>query len=183
MDGESVKALMVDSDTKGAKERSMYEQACERYEEGLEAIRKGILTKGGTKRRDAVNKRLGKLDKQHEAIRLSYNVAFTYEGTGKKEVATDMVWECREDKADLTRKFHGKYVLLTSLDEIQELNIWKFYNVIRTVEETFHVLKTDLDIRPVYHKSNNGIKSHLNLAILAYWVVSVTMYRQRSTRM
>ena len=42
---------------------------------------------------------------------------------------------------------------------------------------TFHVLKTDLDIRPVYHKSDNGIKSHLNLAILAYWVVSVTKYR------
>ena len=34
-----------------------------------------------------------------------------------------------------------------------------------------------MDIRPVYHKSDNGIKSHLNLAILAYWVVSVTKYR------
>ena len=177
MDGESVKALMVDSDAKGAKERSMYEQACKRYEEGLEAIKKGILTKGGTKKRDAVNKRLGKLDKQYGAIRLSYNVTFTYEGTGKNEVATSMTWECREDKAAQRRKFHGKYVLLTSLDESQELNIWKFYNVIRTVEETFHVLKTDLDIRPVYHKSDNGIKSHLNLAILAYWVVSVTKYR------
>ena len=88
-----------------------------------------------------------------------------------------MTWECREDKAAQRRKFHGKYVLLTSLDESQELNIWKFYNVLRTVEETFHVLKTDLDIRPVYHKSDNGIKSHLNLAILAYWVVSVTKYR------
>ena len=177
MDGESVKALMVDSDAKGAKERSMYEQACKRYEEGLEAIKKGILTKGGTKKRDAVNKRLGKLDKQYGAIRLSYNVTFTYEGTGKNEVATSMTWECREDKAAQRRKFHGKYVLLTSLDESQELNIWKFYNVIRTVEETFHVLKTDLDIGPVYHKSDNGIKSHLNLAILAYWVVSVTKYR------
>ena len=177
MDGESVKALMVDSDAKGAKERSMYEQACKRYEEGLEAIKKGILTKGGTKKRDAVNKRLGKLDKQYGAIRLSYNVIFTYEGTGKNEVATSMTWECRENKDAQTRKFHGKYVLLTSLDESQELNIWKFYNVIRTVEETFHVLKTDLDIRPVYHKSDNGIKSHLNLAILAYWVVSVTKYR------
>ena len=153
------------------------EQACKRYEEGLEAIKKGILTKGGTKKRDAVNKRLGKLDKQYGAIRLSYNVTFTYEGTGKNEVATSMTWECREDKAAQRRKFHGKYVLLTSLDESQELNIWKFYNVIRTVEETFHVLKTDLDIRPVYHKSDNGIKSHLNLAILAYWVVSVTKYR------
>ena len=131
----------------------------------------------GAKERDAVNKRLGKLDKQYGAIRLSYNVIFTYEGTGKNEVATSMTWECREDKAAQRRKFHGKYVLLTSLDESQELNIWKFYNVIRTVEETFHVLKTDLDIRPVYHKSDNGIKSHLNLAILAYWVVSVTKYR------
>ncbi len=177
MDGESVKALMVDSDAKGAKERSMYEQACKRYEEGLEAIKKGILTKGGTKKRDAVNKRLGKFDKQYGAIRLSYNVTFTYEGTGKNEVATSMTWECREDKAAQRRKFHGKYVLLTSLDESQKLNIWKFYNVIRTVEETFHVLKADLDIRPVYHKSDNGIKSHLNLAILAYWVVSVTKYR------
>ena len=43
MDGESVKTLMVDSDAKGAKERSMYEQACKRYEEGLEAIKKVFL--------------------------------------------------------------------------------------------------------------------------------------------
>jgi len=94
---------------------------------------------------------------QYGAIRLSYNVTLTYEGTGKNEIATSMTWECRENKAAQTRKFHRKYVLTTSLDESQELNIWKFYNVIKTVEETFHVLKTDLDIRPVYHKSDNGI--------------------------
>ena len=53
--------------------------------EGLEAIKKGIFTKGGIKKRDAVNKRLGKLDKQYGAIRQSYNVTFIYEGTGKNE--------------------------------------------------------------------------------------------------
>ena len=68
-------------------------------------------------------------------------------------------------------------MLLTSLDENDELNVWKFYNVIRTVEETFHTLKSDLDMRPVYHKSDEGIKAHLNLAVLAYWIVSVTKYR------
>ena len=47
-------------------------------------------------------------------------------------------------------------------------NIWSFYNVIRTVEETFKTLKTDLDIRPIYHKSDEGAKAHLNLAVLAY---------------
>lgn len=177
MDGEDAKALLVDSDAKAAKESSMYEKACQRYEEGLKSIRRGIMTKGGTKRRDAVNRRLGKLDKQYGAIRLGYDVNFTYEGTGKKEVATSMTWTSKEETVAKKRKFHGKYVLLTSLDESEELNIWKFYNVIRTVEETFHVLKTDLDIRPVYHKSDDGIKAHLNLAILAYWLVSVTKYR------
>ena len=177
IDGETVRALLVDSDAKAAKERSMYGQACRRYEEGLELIRKGVMTKGGTKQRDAVNRRLGRLDRQYGAIRLGYDVTFTYEGTGRKEVVTSMTWSAKEETVAKRRKFHGKYVLITSLDEKEELNIWKFYNVIRTVEETFHVLKTDLDIRPVYHKSDDGIKAHLNLAVIAYWLVSVTRYR------
>ena len=28
-----------------------------------------------------------------------------------------------------------------------------------------------------FHKSDGGIKAHLNLAVLAYWIVSVTKYR------
>ena len=31
-------------------------------------------------------------------------------------------------------------------------------------------------MRPIYHKSDNGTKAHLHLAILAYWDVSVTKY-------
>ena len=177
MEGEERKALLVDSDAKTLKERSMHGQACSRYEQGLEAIRAGILKKGGTKKRDAVNNRLGRLDRQYGAIRKEYDVTFTYEGTGKNEKAVGMDWRRKEDCAAARSSFHGKYVLLTSLDESEELNIWKFYNVFRTVEETFHTLKSDLDIRPVYHKSDGGIKAHLNLAVLAYWIVSVTKYR------
>jgi transposase len=177
IDGVKHKALLVDSDAKALKEQSMHEQACKRYEEGLEAIKAGISKKGGTKLRDAVNKRLGKLDRQYGSIRKEYEVTFTYEGKGKKEKAVAMEWKRKEESIAERKKFHGKYVLLTSLDENDELNVWKFYNVIRTVEETFHTLKTDLDIRPVYHKTDGGIKAHLNLAVLAYWIVSVTKYR------
>jgi len=177
MDGVWHKALLVDSDAKALKEQSMHEQACSRYEQGLEAIKAGLSKKNGTKSRDAVNNRLGRLDKQYGAIRKQYEVNFTYEGSGKKEKAVSMQWKRKDEYVALTKKFHGKYVLLTSLDETQELNVWKFYNVIRTVEETFHTLKSDLDMRPVYHKEDDGIKAHLNLAVLAYWIVSVTMYR------
>jgi transposase len=171
------KALLVDSDAKALKEESMHEQACSRYEQGLEAIRSGIAKKNGTKSRDAVNNRLGRLDRQYGAIHKEYEVAFTYEGSGRKEKAVSMEWKRKDEYVAGKKKFHGKYVLLTSLDENDEVNVWKFYNVIRTVEETFHTLKSDLDMRPVYHKGDDGIKAHLNLAVLAYWIVSVTMYR------
>ena len=171
------KALLVDSDAKALKEESMHEQACSRYEQGLEAIRSGIAKKNGTKSRDAVNNRLGRLDRQYGAIHKEYEVAFTYEGSGRKEKAVSMEWKRKDEYVAGKKKFHGKYVLLTSLNENDEVNVWKFYNVIRTVEETFHTLKSDLDMRPVYHKGDDGIKAHLNLAVLAYWIVSVTMYR------
>ena len=177
IDGEKRKALLVDSDAKAMKERSMHDQACSRYEQGLDAIKAGIMRKGGTKKRDAVNARLGRLHNQYGAIRKEYDVAFTYEGTGKKEKAVAMEWKRKDDCAAERSEIDGKYVLLTSLDENDELNIWEFYNVIRTVEETFHTLKSDLDIRPVFHKTDGGIKAHLNLAVLAYWIVSVTKYR------
>lgn len=177
IDGKENKALLVDSDAKIAKEKSMYNEACKRYEEGLEAIKSGISKKGGTKKRDAVNNRLGKLDMVYGAIHRDYTVSFTYEGSGKNEKAVSMEWSRNTTHSDKVKSLHGKYVLLTNLEENDEKNIWKFYNVIRTVEETFHVLKTDLDIRPVYHKGDKGIKAHLNLAVLGYWLVSVTKQR------
>ena len=87
-----------------------------------------------------------------------------------------MTWSRNAEADEATRMMHGKYLLQTSLDEKDEENIWTYYNVIRTVEETFKTLKSDLDIRPVYHKTDDASKAHLNLAVLAYWVVSTTKY-------
>jgi transposase len=90
-----------------------------------------------------------------------------------------MSWKKKEDRSQLSESSQGKYLIETNMDENEEENIWQFYNVIRTVEETFRILKTDLDIRPVYHKTDEGIKAHLHLAILAYWVVSSAQYQLR----
>ena len=171
--GKDDTVLMVDSDAKALKERSMYNLASERYEDGLRAIQKGIEGKG-IKQRDRVNARLGRLNEKYGSIRNNYDVAFEYDDKGK---TLSMSWKRREERTQETKKLHGKYFLQTSLDENDEKNIWCFYNVIRRVEETFKTLKSDLDIRPVYHKTDIAAKAHLNLAVLAYWVVSTTKYR------
>ena len=56
--------LLVDSDAKTAKEQSMYELFIGRYETGLAKIKAGIEGKG-TKKRDKVNARLGRLDAKY----------------------------------------------------------------------------------------------------------------------
>lgn len=166
--------LLVDSKAKTRKEEGMYERSCTLFEDGLKAIEAGLNKKGGTKKRDNVNERVGRLKERCSKVWSHYDISFTYD---KKENVTAIAWKKKADKqADADTK-HGKYLLQTSLDENREENIWEFYNVIRTVEETFRILKSDLDIRPVYHKSDDGTKAHLHLAILAYWVVSTSRYQ------
>ena len=65
----------------------------------------------------------------------------------------------------------------TSLNEKDERTLWTIYNVIREIEYTFRVLKTDLDLRPIYHKTDKASMAHLHLGLLAYWLVSTIRYQ------
>ena len=51
------------------------------------------------------------------------------------------------------------------------------YNLISEIEYTLRVLKTDLDLRPVYHKTDDASMAHLHLGLLAYWLVSTIRYQ------
>ena len=65
----------------------------------------------------------------------------------------------------------------TTLDENDEKTFWAIYNIIREIEYTFRVLKTDLGLRPVYHKTDDAALAHLHLGILAYWLVATIRYQ------
>jgi transposase len=45
------------------------------------------------------------------------------------------------------------------------------------LDTLFRVLKTDLDLRPVYHKTDEASMAHLHLGLLAYWLVSTIRYQ------
>ncbi|HAM97205.1 MAG TPA: transposase [Marinilabiliales bacterium] len=38
-------------------------------------------------------------------------------------------------------------------------------------------MKTDLDLRPVYHKTDEASMAHLHLGLLAYWLVATIRYQ------
>lgn len=71
----------------------------------------------------------------------------------------------------------GIYFLRTNLNVQDELIVWNIYNTIREIENAFRTLKTDLDLRPIYHKNDDATMAHLHLGILAYWLVNTVRYQ------
>ncbi len=63
-----------------------------------------------------------------------------------------------------------------------EVMVWNVYNTIREIESTFRTLKTELDLRPIYHKKDESTMAHLNLGILAYWLVNTTRCRLKQNK-
>jgi hypothetical protein len=45
----------------------------------------------------------------------------------------------------------------------------------------FRCLKTDLDLRPIYHKTDEATLAHLHLGLLAYWIVNTIRYKLKTT--
>jgi transposase len=71
----------------------------------------------------------------------------------------------------------GVYFLRTSLQAKTEENVWQFYNTIRDIEATFRSLKSDLDLRPIYHQKDENTMAHLHLGLLAYWLVNTVRHQ------
>ncbi len=92
-----------------------------------------------------------------------------------KRTVTAVKWAAKEG-IDINAR-SGVYFLRTCVEAISEQTVWQFYNTIREVEATFRVLKTDLDLRPIYNQNDESTMAHLHLSLLAYWVVN-TMRHQ-----
>ncbi len=64
--------LWVRSQAKEVKENSMNDQFSQRFEEGLRTIQYGIVSKDGTKRKDKVWERIGRLKEKYASINQHY---------------------------------------------------------------------------------------------------------------
>jgi len=170
--GDSDQYLWVKSQAKKMKEDSMNGLLSQRFEQGIQNIREGISKKGGTKKLNKVYERIGRLKQKYPSVHTCYDITVCDDGNG---TATSI--SCRHKTGEYDNSQSGIYFLRTSIMKLDEHAFWSIYNIIREIEYTFRVLKTDLDLRPIYHKTDEASMAHLNLGILAYWLVATIRYQ------
>ena len=167
--------LEITSEMKAKKEQGMKTQFETRYEDELNKIKASLTKKGGVKLADKVNQRIGRAKQKYPSAQGRYDIQLIHDE--KNKTVTELVW-ARIDKKDKDATDNlGKYFVRTSMDMKDEVIVWNVYNTIREIESTFRTLKTDLDLRPIYHKKDESTIAHLNLGLLAYWLVN-TIRRQ-----
>jgi hypothetical protein len=180
--------LKIDSEAKRAKEVSMNNRFQEGFEKGLSIIEASLSKKSGIKTEEKVYERVGRLKQKYPSVAKYYEISYTArtetvtnkktkEKTENRKVKS-MTWKLKLDMEPNGES--GTYFLRTSLKMSEELT-WMVYNIIREIEYSFRTLKTDLDLRPIYHKKDNATMAHLHLGLLAYWVVNTVRYQLKKT--
>ena len=166
--------LKINSPAKALKEHSMRNQFQDRFEEQLNCIADSIHKRSGVKRYDKVCERIGRLKQKYPSVHRIYNIELT---KNEEDICTSFTWKLIPQVEVQKKEEAGVYFLRTSLKEPEEELVWTGYNCIRNIESSFRCLKTDLDLRPIFHKTDEASEAHLHLGMLAYQIVNTIRYK------
>lgn len=170
--------LEVKSCPKEKKEEGMKLQFEKRFEDALQKIHTALHRKGGVKQLDKVHQRIGRAKEKYPSVQNHYII--TVSSDAKTNLATEITWKKDPTKDQEKNESLGIYFLRTNLNVQDEIIVWNIYNTIREIENAFRTLKTDLDLRPIYHKNDDATLAHLHLGILAYWLVNTIRYQLKN---
>lgn len=158
--------LHIKSHQKQLKEQSIDDKLTGRFTDSMEYLKEGLSKPRKLKKTIPVHEKVGRIKKQFSKVAKHYNITYTEDA--EKGVVTDIQWKLQK----IRQRPKGEYFLRYSKENLTERQIWDTYNMTRDVEATFRCLKSDLDIRPIFHQKDTYIEPHIWLSILAYQVVN-----------
>lgn len=158
--------LHIKSHQKQLKEQSINDKLTGRFTDSMEYLKEGLSKPRRLKKTIPVHEKVGRIKKQFSKVAKYYNITYTEDA--EKGVVTDIQWKLQK----IRQRPKGEYFLRYSKENLTERQIWDTYNMTRDVEATFRCLKSDLDIRPIFHQKDTYIEPHIWLGILAYQVVN-----------
>jgi transposase len=66
--------------------------------------------------------------------------------------------------------YEGKYVIQTEEQNLSAVDAVRLYKELSEVERAFADLKDVLDLRPIYHQTDNRVQAHIYVAALAFLI-------------
>jgi transposase len=152
--------VLARSDGRQAKEIAIRRKRLARLLRKLRAMRRSLPS------RDQLLLRIGAAKK--EAGRSFGFVKLTLPTNGV--AVTRASFHFRVDKEKLRQAEHrdGHYLLRSNLTAEDPAVLWTRYVQLTQIEAAFRSLKSDLGLRPIYHRLDRRVEAHIFVAFLAY---------------
>lgn len=105
-----------------------------------------------------------------------------YGETGKYLNLTDengekAIVSINQDAIDKDLRFAGYNLLITSETEMTSRDIYTTYHNLWRIEESFRIMKSDLDARPAFLQTQDGIKGHFLICYLTVLLERVFQFK------
>ena len=98
-------------------------------------------------------------------------VTFT-DGKGKKATVT-----INQDAIDNDLRFAGYNLLVTSETKMSDQDIYNTYHNLWRIEESFKIMKSDLDARPVFVQKGDSIKGHFLICYITVLLERIFQFK------
>jgi len=167
LDNTKERYFVIDSSQRKDYEQSMRERSMQRAKEQLKKVKSSVKA-GRLKDPAKIGAAAGRAVSNNHGYRyFSWQVA----GPGQFDFFQDQ----QKLQAEIARE--GKYILKTDDRQINVAEAVSCYKQLNTVERGFRDLKDVIDMRPVYHKTDDRIEAHIFVASLALFLKRTLEYQ------
>ena len=120
------------------------------------------------------SERIGRIREKSRGAGAHYDIDVIVDDSGAK--ARAVTWE-RRPLAGTMITHPGVYCLRTNVQDWDQEALWRTYTSLTDVESVFRSLKSELGLRPIFHRTQGRCDGHLFITVIAYQMVQTIRRR------
>jgi len=152
--------VLCKSDGREAKDRAIRETHEQRLLGALRKLQARVAT-GKLKDPAKVHEAIGRLKERYPRVARYY--AIGYEAS-----TASVTWAEHMERKAVATRLDGGYLLKTDRQDLTDEEIWRTYILLTRVEAAFRAMKSPLCERPIFHRLEHRVQTHIFLCVLAY---------------
>ena len=158
--------ILCRSTSRAAKEQAMHERFSKRIEQGLAKLAARLSCARRQPDKVQIGQQLGRLMQRNSRAAGKYRVEIIDDP--KRPGKLKLVWEARPEWSQWATLSEGAYLLRTNVCGKTPDELWRLYMQLTDAEDAFRTIKSDLNLRPVYHQVQRRVHAHILVAFVAY---------------
>jgi len=152
--------ILCRSDGREVKDRAIREQHEQRLVGDLRKLQARVA-KGQLKHATKIHEAIGRLKERYPRVARYYAIEYD-------AAMASVTWTENAEKKALVQRLDGGYLLKTDRQDLTDEEIWRTYILLTRVEAAFRAMKSPLCERPIFHRLEHRVQTHIFLCVLAY---------------